>query len=41
MARVRKSDGYRQARDAVVELLAKIDEQDAKKACAQKPAQNQ
>lgn len=35
LAKVRKSDEYQQSRDAMLESLAKVDEQSAKKACAQ------
>jgi hypothetical protein len=37
---VRKSEEYRASYDSTLESLAKVDEQDAKKACAQNPAQN-
>jgi hypothetical protein len=40
LAKVRKSDEYQQSREATLESLAKVDEKDAKKACAQNPAQN-
>jgi len=40
LAKVRKSDEYRQSRDSMLESLAKVDEQDAKKACAQNLAQS-
>jgi hypothetical protein len=35
LAEVRKSDEYQQSRDSTLESLAKVDDQDAKKACAQ------
>jgi hypothetical protein len=41
LARVRKSDEYRQSRDSTLESLARVDEQDAKKACVQNLAQSQ
>ena len=40
LAEVRKSDEYQQARETTLESLAKVDEKDAKKACAQNTAQN-
>jgi hypothetical protein len=40
LAEVRKSDEYQQARDSTLESLAKVDEKDAKKACAPNTAQN-
>jgi hypothetical protein len=39
LAKVRKSDEYQQSRDLTLESLAKVDDQDAKKACAQSLAQ--
>jgi len=41
LASVRKSDEYQQSRDSTLESLAKVGEQDAKKACAQNLAQSQ
>jgi hypothetical protein len=38
--KVRKSDEYQQSRDSTLESLAKVDDQNAKKACAQGLAQN-
>lgn len=35
LAKVRKSDEYQQSRDSTLESLAQVDDQDAKKACAQ------
>ena len=35
LAKVRKSDEYQQSRDSTLESLAKVDDQDAQKACAQ------
>jgi hypothetical protein len=40
LAKVRKSDEYQQSRDSALESLAKVDAQDATKACAQNLAQN-
>lgn len=39
LAKVRNSAEYQQARSSTLESLAKVDEQDAKKACAQSVAQ--
>jgi len=39
--KVRKSDEYQQSRNLALESLAKVDEKDAKKACAQNSAQSQ
>ena len=38
--KVRHSDEYQQSRDLMLESLAKVDEKDAKKACAQSLAPN-
>jgi hypothetical protein len=38
--KVRKSDEYQQSRDSTLESLAKVDDQEAKKACTQSLAQN-
>ena len=40
LAKVRESDEYQQAREATLESLTRVDEKDAKKACAQDPARN-
>jgi hypothetical protein len=40
LAKARKSEEYRQARDSAEESLAKIDEQEAVKACARRQGQN-
>jgi hypothetical protein len=40
LAKVRKTDEYQQAHDSIVESLAKVDEQDAKKACSQALTEN-
>jgi hypothetical protein len=38
--KIRKSDEYQQARDSALESLAKVDDQNAKKACGQGVAQS-
>ena len=40
LAKVRKSDEYQQSRDSTLESLAKVDDQNAKKACAQSLSQS-
>jgi hypothetical protein len=40
LAKIRNSEEYQQSRDATLGSLAKVDEQDAKKACAQNLPQN-
>jgi hypothetical protein len=40
LANVRKSDEYQQSRDSTLESLAKVDDQNARKACAQSLPQN-
>ena len=41
LAKVRQSDEYQQSRDSTLESLAKVDDQNAKKACAQSLAPKQ
>lgn len=40
LAEVRKSDEYRQAHDSVADLVGKVDEHNAKRACSESLAEN-
>lgn len=40
LSKVRKTDEYQQTHDSIVESLAKVKEQDAKKACSQALVEN-